>query len=109
MRNKESKTLTRSDIADAITEEFRVTKFNASEIVEDVLDEIATALTNGESVKIAGFGTFTVRNKKERMGRNPKTLEDAVISSRKSLSFKASPILRKIVNEKDTMTNDNKD
>ena len=98
MERKDIKTLTRSDIADAITEEFRVTKFNASEIVEDVLDEIASALISGEAVKIAGFGTFIVRHKKERIGRNPKTLEEAVISSRKALSFKASPILKKVIN-----------
>jgi integration host factor subunit alpha len=98
MKNKEMKTLTRSDLADAVTEEFRVTKLSASEIVEDVLDEIATALIEGESVKISGFGTFTLRQKKERMGRNPKTLEEAVISPRKSLSFKASLILKKIIN-----------
>jgi len=98
VEKKDIKTLTRSDIADAITEEFRVTKFNASEIVEDVLDEIASALIEGEVVKIAGFGTFSVRHKKERIGRNPRTLEEAVISSRKSLSFKASPILKKVVN-----------
>ena len=91
-------TLTRSDLVDAITNEFRVTKYNASEIVEDVLEEIESALVAGESVKIAGFGTFTVRQKKERMGRNPKTLEEAVITSRKSLSFRASPILKKAVN-----------
>lgn len=93
-----SKTLTRSDIADAIIKEFQVTKYNASEIVEDVLDEIAAALMNGEHVKIAGFGTFSVRKKKERIGRNPRTLESAVISARNSLSFKASPILKKLVN-----------
>lgn len=98
MEKNSTKTLTRSDIADAITEEFRVTKFNASEIVEDVLDEIASALISGETVKIAGFGTFTIRHKKERLGRNPKTLEEAVISSRKVLSFRASPILKKEIN-----------
>ena len=93
-------TLTRSDLVDAITEEFRVTKYNASEIVEDILEDIESALVAGENVKIAGFGTFTVRQKKERMGRNPKTLEEAVITSRKSLSFRASPILKKAVNGK---------
>ncbi|MDR2724032.1 MAG: integration host factor subunit alpha [Holosporaceae bacterium] len=100
MKNNDNWTLTRSDLIDAITNEFRVTKFIASEIVEDVLDEISNALVAGESVKIAGFGTFSVRQKKERMGRNPKTLKEAVITSRKSVSFKASPILKRIVNEK---------
>lgn len=98
MKNNETKTLTRSDLANAITREFRVTKFNALEIVEDVLDEITMALIDGETVKIASFGTFMVRDKKERIGRNPKTLKEAVISSRKSISFRASPILKKIVN-----------
>ncbi len=94
------RTLTRSDLVDAITDEFQVTKYNASEIVEDILEEIESALVAGENVKIAGFGTFTVRQKKERMGRNPKTLEEAVITSRKSLSFRASPLLKKAVNGK---------
>jgi hypothetical protein len=53
----------------------------------------------GESVKISGFGTFVVHHKNERMGRNPKTLEEAVITSRKSLSFKASPIFKALINE----------
>lgn len=97
--NSEKKTLTRSDIADAIISEFKVSKFNATEIIEDVLEEVASALRNGEAVKISGFGTFSVKQKKERMGRNPKTMEEAVISSRKSLKFRPSPILKKVVNE----------
>jgi len=97
MKNK-SKSLTRSNIVDAIKKDFFITKFHAGEIVEDVLDEIASALTAGESVKIAGFGTFSVRDKKERIGRNPKTAEEVIITSRKSLSFRASPALKKIVN-----------
>ena len=92
------KTLTRSDIADAITEEFQVTKFEALDFLEEVLDEISGALLDGEDVKITGFGTFKVHNKKERMGRNPKTKEPAVISARRSVSFRASPILKKKVN-----------
>ena len=97
--NQQEKTITRLDLAEAITKEFRVTKYNASEIVEDVLETISTALANNEQVKLAGFGTFLIHDKKERIGRNPKTLKKAVISSRKTLSFRASPILKKIVNE----------
>jgi integration host factor subunit alpha len=100
MRSKNAKSLTRSDLANAITDEFRVTKFIALEIVEDVLDEISGALMNNESVKISGFGTFVVRQKRERIGRNPKTLKKAIITSRKAISFKASSTLKKIVNEK---------
>lgn len=94
------KTLTRADIVNAIVNEFKVSKFNATEIIEDVLEEIAAALKEGELVKISGFGTFSVRQKKERMGRNPKTMQAALISSRKSLTFRPSPILKKIVNLK---------
>jgi integration host factor subunit alpha len=97
---KINKTLTRADIAEAITNEFRVSRFVASDIVEDALEEISSALTAGEDVKITGFGTFKVRKKNERMGRNPKTLKDAVITARKSVTFKASAILKKIVNGK---------
>jgi integration host factor subunit alpha len=99
MKNNNVRTLTRSDLADAITNEFRVTKFVASEIVEDVLDEISSALLDNENVKIAGFGTFTVRQKKERVGRNPRTLKEAVITARKSVSFRASAIFKKNVND----------
>ncbi|MDR1551522.1 MAG: integration host factor subunit alpha [Holosporaceae bacterium] len=97
MKNSKVKTLTRSDLASAITGQFRVTRFVAAEIVEDVLDEISGALMNGEAVKISGFGTFSIRQKNERMGRNPRTLEKALIKSRKVVTFKASPVLKKIV------------
>ncbi len=92
------KTLTRSDIAEAITQEFHVNKFEALDFVEAVLGEITDALVDGETVKITGFGTFKILNKKERMGRNPKTQEPAVISARKAISFKASTILKKRIN-----------
>jgi integration host factor subunit alpha len=100
MKNDKIKTLTRSDLADAITDEFRVTRFIASEIVEDVLDEISSALMNGENVKLAGFGSFVLREKRARIGRNPRTKEEAIISPRKTVSFRASQILKKIVKEK---------
>ncbi len=93
------KTLTRSDIADAITNEFQATKFEALDFISEVLDEISRALMDGEVVKITGFGTFKVHNKKERMGRNPRTKEPAVISARKTVSFRASPILKKEINK----------
>lgn len=92
------KTLTRSDLAEAITEEFQVTKFEALDFIEEVLDEIAKALVEEGMVKLVGFGTFTVRDKNARMGRNPRTKEEAFIAQRKSLSFKASTILKKKVN-----------
>jgi integration host factor subunit alpha len=95
---KNNRVLTRAGIANAIIQEFAITKQQAADIVEDVLEEIALALANGETVKISGFGHFLVRDKKERMGRNPKTMQDAVITQRKSLIFKSSPMLKKIIN-----------
>ncbi|MDR0677283.1 MAG: HU family DNA-binding protein [Holosporaceae bacterium] len=100
MKKDGTKTLTRIDLANEIIKEFQVTKFNALDIVEEVLEKITTALAEEGSVKISCFGTFIVRDKKERMGRNPKTLKAAVISSRKSLSFRASSMLKKVINTK---------
>jgi integration host factor subunit alpha len=95
-----AKSLTRADLANAIVSEFRVTKFVALEIVEDVLDEICSALMTGDDVKLSGFGTFYVRRKNGRVGRNPRTLKEAYITPRKAVSFKASVRLREAVNRK---------
>lgn len=91
-------TLTRADLANEVTEVFRVSKFEALDFVEEMLDEITKALVEGENVKITGFGNFVVHQKEKRMGRNPKTLDDAVIEARKVVSFKPSAMLRKKVN-----------
>jgi len=95
---KKIKTLTRSDIADAITMEYQVTKSEALDFVEEVLSEISRALADGEPVKLTGFGTFSVQKKEERMGRNPKTNEPAVIAARKIVSFKPSGYLKDKIN-----------
>ena len=97
---RHTSTITRTDLADAVQEEFKVTQLDASELVETVLEEIQVALLNGEEVKIAEFGTFSVRKKKERLGRNPKTLEPAVISARTVLTFRPAERLRNLVNSK---------
>lgn len=106
---KNSGALTRSGLADAIQSEFEVNKFDALELVEAVLEEIEAALINGDTVKISGFGMFSVRHKNERVGRNPKTLEKAVISSRNSLSFRASPIFKAIINNEETIDQQEKE
>lgn len=94
----EQNTLTRADIVDVITTKFYMTKGEALEFVEDILDEVASTLVSGETVKITGFGTFSVKDKKERIGRNPKTKEEAVICARKTISFKPSNMLKKKIN-----------
>ncbi len=95
-----SKTVTRADLVDAITSEYRISQADAAEIIEDILDEINVALMRGEDVKLSGFGTFKLRSKKERMGRNPKTGESAVVTARRVVSFRPSAQLRDAVNNK---------
>lgn len=94
-------TLKRSNLVDHLTTEFPVVRTQAADILEDVLKEIATTLAKGDSVKIAGFGTFSVRKKKSRIGRNPKTGITAEITPRTVVTFKASPILKKSVGDVD--------
>lgn len=93
-----SKTVTRVDLVSAITDEYRISQADAAEIVEDILDEINVALMRGEDVKLSGFGSFKVRSKRERMGRNPKTGESAVVTARKVVTFRPSAQLRNAVN-----------
>lgn len=92
-------TLTRSGLTDALVENTGISRIEASELVETVLDEISTSLVNDEQVKLSSFGTFGVREKAERIGRNPKTGQEATICPRKVLYFKPSNILKKEVNE----------
>jgi integration host factor subunit alpha len=99
MNKKNINALTRADIASSITDAFDISRHEASQLVDDVFNIIALALVEDEIVKLSGFGTFSIRNKKERIGRNPKTLEEAIISSRKVVTFKSSKILKKAVNE----------
>ncbi|MDD9798638.1 MAG: integration host factor subunit alpha [Alphaproteobacteria bacterium] len=92
-----SKTLTRADLTAAINKEIGLSRTESSAIVEAIIDEIADTLSRGEPVRLSSFGTFTIRDKKERFGRNPKTGEAARISPRRVLSFKASPVLKELV------------
>lgn len=90
-------TVTRADIVSEIMVKFPVSKQQASEVLESVLGEITKSLAKGDSVKIASFGTFAIRKKNERLGRNPRTGETAKISARQVICFKASPIFKKTV------------
>ncbi|MBI4714775.1 MAG: integration host factor subunit alpha [Nitrospirae bacterium] len=86
------------DIANDLYEKIGIPKKEASEIVEIVLDTIKETLRKGDTVKIAGFGNFVVRNKRERKGRNPKTGEEIGITPRRVVTFKPSQIFKKDVN-----------
>ena len=90
-------TLTRAELAELIYSEVGISKTEASEIVDQFFEEIITDLMEGNSVKLTSFGTFSVRHKKERIGRNPKTKEEAVIDPRRVVSFRASRELKRRV------------
>ncbi|MCM1293987.1 MAG: integration host factor subunit alpha [Muribaculaceae bacterium] len=82
------KTITRNDLANCLRERFGFTTADAYKLVDVIFDEIQESLINGEEVKFAGFGSFKILSKPERMGRNPKTGESAVISARRVASFR---------------------
>ena len=94
-----SNTLTRSEIAQAVHLEIGLSKNESSKLVEDVLEKMTECFVKGEHVKLSSFGTFSVRSKKERIGRNPKTGIEARISPRRVLSVHPSISLRKRVNK----------
>jgi len=90
-------TVTRADLSEAVYREIGLSRTESSELVEAVIDHISEALLRGESVKLAGFGTFSLRDKKQRIGRNPKTGEAVPITPRRVLVFKASQVMRERV------------
>jgi len=90
-------TVTRADLAEAVYREIGLSRSESSILVESMIGHISGALQRGENVKLAGFGTFSLRDKKERMGRNPKTGEDVPITSRRVLVFKPSQVLKERV------------
>jgi len=87
-------TVTRADLTEAIYREIGLSRTESADLVESVIDHISNALLRGETVKLAGFGTFSLRDKKMRMGRNPKTGKAVPITPRRVLVFKPSQILR---------------
>ena len=95
--------ITRDDIAEFINQEFGLTKIDCNNFVNDLIEEIISGLISHNLVKIHNFGTFKIKNKKERIGRNPKTKEDIMISSRNVISFilskKSLNIINKDLNE----------
>ena len=86
--------LTRADLADAIHRRVGLSRTESADMVEMVLGEIGDALVRGESVKLSSFATFQVRQKNERIGRNPKTGEEVPILPRRVMSFRASNVLK---------------
>lgn len=92
------RTITRADVVDTICQEVGLSRKDSSDILDNVLDEVIKELVAGNDVKLSSFGTFGVKSKSERIGRNPKTGVEAVISSRKVISFKPSQNMRGEIN-----------
>lgn len=87
-------TLTRADLTDAVVSELGLGRQECAGLVDRTLELVAAALERGEPVKLSGFGVFQVRDKRARMGRNPKTGEPAAIVPRRVISFRASQLMK---------------
>ena len=96
----EHRTVTRADLAEAVYEQVGLSRNESADLVEAVLNEISENLIKGKNVKISSFGSFSVRQKGERVGRNPKTGIEVPILPRKVLVFRASHVLKDRINEK---------
>ena len=92
------KTVTRADLSEAVYQEVGLSRNESADLVESVLAEISDTLTRGETVKISSFGSFSVRQKGQRVGRNPKTGEEVPILPRRVLVFRASNVLKNRIN-----------
>ncbi len=93
------KTLTRVDLAEAVYRKVGLSRTESADLVEAVIDAISDHVVSGESVKLSSFGSFVVRDKNERIGRNPKTGEEVPIKPRRVMVFKPSNKLRDAVND----------
>jgi len=90
--------MTKKEIADKVAEDRGMSRVEAADLVEAVLDLMKEALTSGDELKIAGFGKWVVKEKGDRLGRNPQTGEELTIGQRKVLTFKPSPLLKDKIN-----------
>jgi integration host factor subunit alpha len=93
------RTITRAQLGESVYQEVGLSRNESADLLETVLSEIAAALTRGESVKISSFGSFSVRSKGQRVGRNPKTGEEVPILPRRVLVFRPSQLLKSRINE----------
>jgi integration host factor subunit alpha len=91
------KTLTRMDLSEAVFREVGLSRNESADLVETVLELMSSALVRGEQVKISSFGTFSVRDKNARVGRNPKTGEEVPITRRRVLTFRPSHLMKERV------------
>jgi integration host factor subunit alpha len=95
-----SETVTRAQLTEAVYQEVGLSRNESADLVESVLAEVSDALIRGEVVKLSSFGSFSVREKGQRMGRNPKTGEEVPILPRRVLVFRPSHVLKKRINDR---------
>lgn len=93
------RTITRAQLGESVYQEVGLSRNELADLLETVLSEIAAALTRGKSVKISSFGSFSVRSKGQRVGRNPKTGEEVPILPRRVLVFRPSQLLKSRIND----------
>jgi integration host factor subunit alpha len=91
-------TLTRADLTESVFQAVGLSRTDSAQMVEDMLEEVCGALAKGETVKLSSFGTFAVRQKSQRMGRNPKTGDEVPIAPRRVLVFRPSHVLKAGIN-----------
>ncbi|HXE98413.1 MAG TPA: integration host factor subunit alpha [Dongiaceae bacterium] len=91
--------LTKIDLIEKINSQMEISKKDSADLVESVLSILKSTLGAGEKIKIAGFGNFEVKQKKDRRGRNPQTGETIIIDARKILTYKPSNLLKTRINE----------
>ena len=94
-----ARTVTRANLSEAVYQEVGLSRSESEKLVDSVLHEISDALVRGEAVKLSSFGSFMIRQKGERVGRNPKTGEEAPILPRRVLVFRASHALKSRINK----------
>ena len=92
-------TLTRMDLSESVFREVGLSRNESADLVESVLEKISASLVAGEQVKISSFGTFSIRQKNARVGRNPKTGEEAPIPPRRVLTFRPSHLMKDRVSD----------
>ena len=95
-------TLTRADLSDAVHQQVGLSRTESADLVKSILDHVTETLVEGETVKLSSFGTFMVRSKSGRMGRNPKTGEEVHITPRRVLVFRPSHVLKDMINGTDS-------
>lgn len=93
------KTVTRADLSEAVYQTVGLSRTESADLVELFIDEVSECIVRGEQVKLSSFGSFIVRQKGERVGRNPKTGEEVPITPRRVMVFKPSNVLKQKIND----------